>query len=580
MTPVSALFPKGTLLHIPNRTEVFASSDDKCNGGSLSHKMHMKFEFLPALLLIVSASVGQAQTTDLTATVLVNGSTVVRQIPNTLFGTNVEWVWDAYSLWNEQLVAPDPVLIKAATDLDVSLIRYPGGMYADFYHWQNGIGPYSSRPLVQFRVGDTDVDNINFGTNEALQFAQEVNGQLLITVNAGTGTAAEAAAWVKYVNAQSLKVLYWEVGNELYINDGSAAQNAITIDPLTYANRFRQFATAMRAADPRIKIGAIGGQNQGAYGFNYYPNWDQIVLQNAGDQIDFFAVHNSYAPVNVNDTDSFDSVYQGLLAAPTTIAKNLQTLQQQIQMYAPKSSNISVAVTEWGPLFQVTTAGAYAQHTKTLGSALFAASMLKTFMESPVTQIANFHVFNDMSIMCWICSSDGSFPPHPVWTSTAESMAFQLVRQHFGTQLLSSMVSVPSFNSPAVGTMSSVSNVPYLDIVSSLSADGKTLYVIGINKSFTQAIRSSITLLGFTPSPAAASWTLNGTGMDANTGTVPLKTPGTYWAPQAEDPQNPQFDNGGPGQVTVTAGAISNAAVSNTYRFPAHSVTVLQFSHR
>jgi alpha-N-arabinofuranosidase len=526
-----------------------------------------------SLFVFSKLSIAQTSVPVLSASVNVEAADILRTIPSTLYGSNLEWVWNGYSLWNQASSQPDTTLVNLSRSMGTTLLRYPGGMYADFYHWQDGIGPYNSRPTVSLRPGDTSAQII-FGTDEALQFADQSHGQLMITVNAGTGTAAEAADWVQYVNASGLRVQYWEIGNELYINDGSVSQNAITMDPATYATRVVEFAEAMRAADPRIKIGAIGGQNQGAYSLVAYPNWDRIVLQKAGSQIDFLAVHNAYAPVNVNDTDDLKSVYAAMLAAPSLIAQNLQTVANQILAFAPSfASKIGIAVTEWGPFFQSSPSGHYAQHTRTLGSALFAADTLKTFFESPVTQIANFHVLNDLSIMCWICSQNGSYPP--LWTETPESMAFKLIRNHFGNQVISSTVKAPEYTSPAIGAVVSVPNVPYLDVVSSLSADGTTLYILAINKSLDSSLQTSFTFHDFVPSAAGLSWTLNGMGIDSSTGTMPLQVPGVYWAPQAEDPQNPEFSKGAPGKVAITEGAFE-AASSFTYTFAPHSVTALQ----
>jgi alpha-N-arabinofuranosidase len=427
--------------------------------------------------------------------------------------------------------------------------------------------------MVPFQTGSTESGRINFGTDEALQFAQSIGGELMITVNVGTGTPAEAADWVRYVNAQGLRVRFWEVGNEVYIQ-GGPPQSVVAMDAVTYASRFLQFARAMRAVDPNIKIGAIGGQNRGAYNIVSDPNWDQILLQTAGSEIDFLSVHNAYAPVNVSDSDDFRDVYGALLAAPALIADNLHTVASQIAAYAPsRVSQIAIAVTEWGPLFQMNTGGRFAQHTRTLGSALFAADTLKALIESPATQIANFNVLNDLSIMCWLCSEGGIYPP--VWTPTAESQAFQMFHQHFGTQLVSSAVAGPQYSNLAIGFVPATSGVQYLDVVSSLSADGRSLYLIGINKHFDNSIAASVSIRGFTPSASAVSWTLNGAGIDSNTGTAPLQAPGVYWAPQAEDPQNPQFYNGAPGQVAVAAGLV-NAGPDFIYIFPPHSVTALQ----
>jgi alpha-N-arabinofuranosidase len=517
----------------------------------------------------------------LQASVVVNAGTIIRNIPGTLYGANVQWVWDGNGLWLNQQNQPDRALVSLTQNLGVSLIRYPGGVYSDYYHWKDGVGPDSARPLTLHDPASQDYSRPDFGTDEALEFASQVNGQLLITVNAGTGTAQEAADWVRYVNATSLRVLYWEVGNELYIKDGSPDSAPITVDPKTYAARFLQFAQAMRAVDPRIKIGAIGGENQGSYATVGYPNWDQIVLQNAGSQIDFIAIHNAYAPVIASDGQGLRSVYGAMLAAPVLIARNLQAVASDITQFAPAGAqSIAIAVTEWGPLFETNPAGSYVEHTKTLGSALYAASVMKAFIESPQTQIANFHVLNDYSIMGWSGSLNGSFPPAPDWAATARSYAFQLFTGHFGSSLVQSSVVSPTFNSDAAGLVAPVSDVPYLEVVSSLSSDGKTLYILGINKDFDSPVDATIAIQGFQPASAGTAWVLAGTGIDANTGTTPIQVPGVVWGTQAQDPQNPQFYNGGPGEVTLTSIPVQGLGSQFVYNFPRHSVTSIVLSAR
>jgi alpha-N-arabinofuranosidase len=408
-----------------------------------------------------------------------------------------------------------------------------------------------------------------------------LGAELLITVNAGTGTAREAADWVRYVNGKSTRVRYWEIGNELYIADGSPISKLITVDPSTYARRFREFAQAMKAADPRIKVGAIGGENQGPYAFVHYPNWNKIVLQQAGDQMDFFAVHNAYAPANISDRDDLRSVYRAMLAAPVLIARNLATVARQIAEYAPaRAAQIPIAVTEWGPFFQVDSKGAYAQHTKTLGSALFAAGVLKTLIESTSTSIANFHVLNDLGFMGWINSVDDSSPPHPDWTPTARYYAFLLFSNHFGPQLLRSDSVSPTFDTGALGAVGAVQGVPYLDVVSSLSADGRELYLVAINKHLDSPIQTAIELKAFVPASSATAWTLNGAGIDANTGTKPLRIPGMVWGKQMEDPRNPRYSKGGPGEISFASSMVSGVKQQFSYLFPPHSVTALVLSRR
>ncbi|MEC9374093.1 MAG: hypothetical protein VYC34_09625, partial [Planctomycetota bacterium] len=228
----------------------------------------------------------------LTASITVRADRDIRTIPRSIYGANIEWVHDALGMWDPQHNRLAPEIIRLSERLGVTSIRFPGGVYSDFYDWRKGVGPRNQRPESKhFPEGPTS--RHNFGTDEALNFAKQIGGELFITVNAGTGTPEQAAAWINYVNDPSKvrergwKVTDWEVGNELYIKDESPVSRASTIGPDEYARRFQSFATAMRQADPDIRIGAIGGENYGKYVQNSFDNWNRTVLSAAGDQIDF-----------------------------------------------------------------------------------------------------------------------------------------------------------------------------------------------------------------------------------------------------------------------------------------------------
>ena len=516
---------------------------------------------------------------DLKATVEVDAGTVLRRIPRSVYGANVEWRWNATYMWREERQAADPTGLKLTRDMGVSLIRYPGGIYSDFYNWKDGIGPVNKRPIVKHEPGKEDKTRPVFGTDEALGFARDVGGELMITVNAGTGTAQQAAEWVRYVNANELKVRYWEVGNELYINDGSPVSKATSIGPEKYAQRFLEFAKAMRAADPRIKIGAIGGENQGRYSSVSYPNWNRILFEKASSEIDFLSVHNAYAPLISDDEEKrkdLRAIYRSMLAAPTLIARNMRTIEQQLADWGSPTRKPFIAVSEWGPIFQWVHKGRYVDHPKTLGSALFAASTLKTLVESPKVEIAAFWMLNDFSVLGWLSSTDGSFPPpNPKWAMTARAYAFQMFTRHFGEQLLRSTTTSPSFDSEAIGVTDAVRGAPWLDVVSSLSADGRTLYLLAINKHFDANIEAAISVKGFRPAAQGSAVTLNGTGIDAHAGSTVLQVPGLVWGKQMEDEGHRRFGRGAPSEITLVNTPFRGAGERFSYTFPAHSVTSL-----
>jgi alpha-N-arabinofuranosidase len=216
-------------------------------------------------------------------------------------------------------------------------------------------------------------------------------------------------------------------------------------------------------------------------------------------------------------------------------------------------------------------------HVKTLGSALFVASTMKVFLEHPDVEIANAFKLNDVGFMGWIGARYEDHltraPADNQYLPTAPYLAFQLFSRYFGSRVVATTTVSPTYDSEAVGMTSAVSKVPYLDVVSSLSEDGRTLYAIAVNKHFDLPIDTRMTFRAFRPSGSAVVRTLQGTGIDANTGTRLPK--GGQWVKQVEDPKNPRFSRGAPDEVTVATSSL-DVRSELSYRFPPHSVTAFQ----
>lgn len=519
------------------------------------------FSLFSAVMLLLALPCS-GQNGSLTAQVAVDASQIKRIIPRTLYGTNLQYIEEGTGLWNTTANSFDLGVLSYSIALGPSLYRFPGGIYSDSYHWFNGVGPQAARPLSPIWDGGP-LGNNDVGTDEALQYASATGGQVMITVNAGSGAADEAANWVKYVNNSGERVKYWEVGNELYYNPAFAPIPFYTFPPSTYASKFIDLSTAMKQADPNIKVIGIGGNflNQS------YPGWDQTLLAQAAPYLDYLSVHNSYAPVNGFSSDDVRTVYSALFAAPLNIAQNLQSLSDEIDSYAgSRASQIGLAVTEWGPLFNLFDSP-YALHVRTLGSAIFVASTLKAYVESPRMQVANMFSLLDNNVSAWLGKKNGNYYPE------APYYAMQLYTQHFGSLLVPSFVSAPTYNSPAIGIVPAESNVPYLEVVSSLSADGQKLYIMGINKHFDLPITATIQLKGFNPAPDGSVWALLGTGIDANTGN---DFPPGNWSPQMQDSQNPRFYKGSPSEVQLIHAPQTSFGSTFTYTFQPHSVMSIE----
>jgi len=268
-----------------------------------------------------------------------------------------------------------------------------------------------------------------------------------------------------------------------------------------------------------------------------------------------------------DDASAFFDVYRALVAYPKLVADNLRDINKDIETFAPAhAGRIKIAITEWGPLFAYDMKNRWIDHSKTLGSALFVASMLQTFLRADRLEMANFFKLTENGFMGWI-GADGE--PKPSF------YALQLYTAHFGSRLIETATDVPTFDSRAMGLVDAVQQVPYLDVLGSLSGDGATLHLMVVNKDFNNPIDTEIQTVGFAPSTQAKAWTLTAASLDANNG-KDLPGFGLFWARQASAPDNPMFESGRPGTVALAESLVAGAGPSFRYAFAPRSVTAIE----
>ena len=509
------------------------------------------------------------------AKVTVDATARGRAIPRGLYGVNIEWWRNANGLWDEGGDRLDPEALRLTKALRPSIIRFPGGFLGDAYAWREATGPRKNRPSIVANPSSGEKGTPNFGTEELVQFAGAVGADLMLQANLGTGTAKMAADWVRYMNDQlrrnpnGPRVLWWEMGNELY-HKGDASGGSLS--PEAYSDKLRAFAREMRAVDPTIRLGAIGMENYPTFPFNSYRDWNETVLKRAGGDIDFFAVHNAYAPVGPDDRANPLDVYRALWAAPLMVADNLRTVSEQIRRFAPsdRADRIRIAVTEWAPLFQVVPSSAWIDHSKTLGSALYVADVLRVFIQSDRVEVANFFKLNEPSFLGLIAARQGQ------WAPNASYYAFQLYTEHFGSTVVASRTEAPTYDSVKAGIVPAMKKVPLLESVASVSADGSRVFVMLINKSVDQPADVALNIGGSDVASGIAHL-LTGASPDSNTGTELPKVPGIKWARQVNvDEKTRSFDRGAPSEVTYASSPLPRVGKAFTYRVPPHSVVSLE----
>jgi len=191
-------------------------------------------------------------------------------------------------------------------------VRWPGGCFADTYHWKDGIGPQNQRPaIVNTHWGGVTEDN-SFGTHEFLDFCQLIGAEPYICANVGSGTVQEAAEWVEYVNSDAKSpmtelrkkngrekpwnVRYWAVGNESWGCGGNMTAEF-------YADQYKRYATYCRNYGNN-KLFKIAG---GPYGDNIH--WMETLMKNVnsslmqGVSLKYYTVRNWNDKVSATEFD-------------------------------------------------------------------------------------------------------------------------------------------------------------------------------------------------------------------------------------------------------------------------------------
>jgi alpha-N-arabinofuranosidase len=447
----------------------------------------------------------------------VQAGNLLSPVPPGLFGTNIEWFNQGDGLADSQGDLNTGLLATAASE-GISSIRFPGGILSDFYHWQNGVGPVSSRPVIPHGADPGSEQDV-YGTPEFLKTCQLTGALPLITANVGTGSASEAAGWVDYCNnpknaqrvadgvSATMRVPLWELGNELYF-DCSAAEQEISMTPAAYAQQVLSFATAMRQVDPNVQLMAIGVPDRTAYSLSQYPNWTQTVLQTCAGQIDYIAYHDAYFPGFCSPTDpSLQTGYQAMWAAPETVDQELTQLEGWIAHYQ-QGRNINIAITEWGPLFG--SLPDWIDHNKTLGSAIYVGRMMQVFLAHPKVQIANYFKMVDGTCIGW--NSYLNQPKVPYYV-------IQLLAQHFGTYMVATSVTSPVYSTSQVGMAPPESNVALVTAVSSINPTSHKLYINFVNRDWTQTHYVQLGLNGVSCTTANGTlWSIYSPSVTDNNG--------------------------------------------------------------
>lgn len=472
---------------------------------------------------LVAAKVAAAAAPGGMATLAIDPGQKMGRISPLKFGGHVEWINAGHGLWDVKGKKPELQALDLLRQLRIPLWRFPGGIYSDYYHWQDGLSAPGNRPVSVDPFDRETQHRHDLGVNEFIEFLKSTNSEALITANYGTGSKAEAVAWLKHFRDQGVKARYWEIGNEVYMADpdDAAAANGARIyhTARQYANDFGEWAAALKSVDSDIMVGAIGGVN------NTHPSnrgWMDTLLKTAGGKIDFIALHNAFAPIIMGQYDYASEsnrrqAYRTMLAQVEDFKADIALTKQKLQIHVPsRAETIKIAITEHFPIFgdlNSENREQYVQNidqTRTVAGAIYTATLLIAIVNDPQIFMANYLNPIHQYFSAFLNASAEGLTKNPVY------YVYYMFRNYFGEELVFSRLQSPTYSTTTLGMVPAIAHAPFVDGVVATSADG-TITVALANKDLDAPRPVKITLPGAATPLAAELHTLKGSVPNAVT---------------------------------------------------------------
>lgn len=395
-----------------------------------------------------------------------------------------------------------PHVDRLLRDLDIPVVRWPGGTFVLEYQWERGVGPVAERPTVPVRCWG-GVENHRFGTDEFLAWCERVGTEPYINLNANLhpdpeigGSLEKSLAWIEYVvgdasspggkerakngRVEPYDVRYWCVGNEEWGGYGQG----VRLNAAQYAALLDVWTTAIRARFPDLELLGVG----------HKAAWNETVLNRCGAKIDWLTQHYY---VNARIVDGKLLSPDATLFAPAQTEAHLRKLAKIVETanvrLKRQNRPIRLAVDEWNCRHAVSQNGSPSKFTRQddrrLYDCVVVAGTLNAFVRTSPTVAMGTYIFpvNGHGVVKTV-GENNAYP-------TALYPIFQTYRRKIVGVRCDAAVSGPGVRSADVkfalegdasGEKTELpATLPYLDVVAA-SPNATSLNVAVVNRSSTE----------------------------------------------------------------------------------------------
>ena len=412
-------------------------------------------------------------------------------------------VWAAERHETNRVAGYREDVLEAVKSLRVPVLRYPGGCFADGYHWKDGIGPRDKRPTVFDPAWKSDEPNA-FGTDEFLRYCELLGATPYLNANFGSGSVGEAVEWLRYCHdspdthwgglraangrAKPYRVPIWGIGNEV-----CGSWEIGHTDAESYGRGFIEYAEAMKAVDPSIRLVAVGWDET-------IPDWSPQVVEVAGEHIDYLSLHHYVPGGEMKPMPGAEDLYYAIVASPLSTERKLRWLRQVIEDNLRVPRRIEIALDEWN--VWLPSGGDLTQEYK-LRDGLYAAGIFHA-LHRQCASVTMANLAQLVNVLGAIRTDERRIILTPIY------WAFRLYGPRTGEVALRTEVEADAYEPKPVGNITGLGAVPYLDVSATFSEERATLFLAVVNRHWEEPIAAGLDIAPLVAKAEARVAELNG----------------------------------------------------------------------
>ncbi len=397
-------------------------------------------------------------------------------------------------------------IVDALKVIKIPVMRWPGGCFADAYHWRDGIGPVEKRPK-RYNMHWDSIEPNEFGTHEFFELCELLGCEPYICGNLGSGTIQEMTEWIEYLTYDKNTTLvmerenngrvspyyvkYWGVGNENWGCGGS-------MSPQYYANEYKRYASYVALTNPNLYKIACG-----ANAFDY--NWTEMFFSMLSGKacncdgkmslVDGYAFHY-YTNIGASSFDFNQIEWYTTILRTMAMEELIQEHRKIMDKYDPKR-RVGLICDEWGTWFKATNKynPKWLYQENTMRDAIVAAINLNIFNQN-CDKIVMTNIAQTVNVLQSLVLTDG---PKMVLTPTYYVYKMYVPHQNaFALDFQLDTPDISAYNLPNVHASCSIKDNAVFCTLANLSAEDSVTIEITIPEKMDCKVESMNIICGDT----------------------------------------------------------------------------------